>query len=168
MLFRVEGWVLGGKELGKVFGPPQIWARMLPLYLAGVVFYLFRDRIPLRGWIAGVSLACLLAASFFYSGWTLLFPLAGTYLCFWFAFTPLVRLQRFGRFGDFSYGTYLYAFPVEQLIMRWFGHPVAPALLFACATPPTLAIAVASWYAVERHFLAPARRKETIAHAVAS
>ena len=165
ILFRVEGWILGGKELGLILGPPQIWARMLPLYLAGVVFYLYRDRIPMRGWLAGVSLVCMLAASFFYSGWTIMFPIAGTYLLFWFAFSPGIRLHHFGRFGDFSYGTYLYAFPIEQLFARWFGHPVAPGLLFLCATPVTLVIAVASWYGVERRFLAPARLKETVVHA---
>jgi len=168
ILFRIEGWILGGKQLGLVFGPPQIWARMLPLYLSGVVFYLYRDRIPLRGGIAAVSLAAIVGASFFYSGWTIFFPLAGTYLTFWFAFTPVIRLRHFGRFGDFSYGTYLYAFPIEQLVARWFGHPVEPALLFVCATPLTLVFAVASWYGVERHFLAPQRRKETIVHAVAA
>ncbi len=167
ILFRVEGWILGGKQLGLIFGPPQIWARMLPLYLAGVVFYLYRDRIPMRGWLAAVSFVGLIAASFFYSGWTIIFPLAGTYLIFWFAFTPQIRLQHFGRFGDFSYGTYLYAFPMEQLLVRWFGHPVQPVVLFLCATPITLAIAVASWYGVERHFLAPVRRKETVVHAIA-
>lgn len=166
ILFRIEGWILGGKQLGLIFGPPQIWARMLPLYLSGVVFYLYRDRIPMRGWIAGLSLAAMVGASFFYSGWTIFFPLAGTYLTFWFAFTPVVRLRHFGRFGDFSYGTYLYAFPIEQLVVRWFDHTVAPMLLFACATPITLVLAVASWYGVERHFLAPARRKETVAHAL--
>jgi len=165
-LFRYYGWILGGKQLGLVVGPPQIWARMLPLYLAGVVFYLFRDRIPLRGSIAAIAALCLIPASYFYTGWTVVFPIAGTYLIFWFAFTPLIRLHRFGRFGDFSYGTYLYAFPIEQLLMRWFGHAVAPVVLFACATPLTLIFAIASWYAVERHFLAPARRKETVAHAV--
>ena len=168
ILFRIEGWILGGKQLGLIFGPPQIWARMLPLYLAGVVFYLYRDRIPMRAWLAVVSFVSLIAASFFYSGWTVIFPLAGTYLIFWFAFTPRIRLQHFGRFGDFSYGTYLYAFPIEQLLMRWFGHPVQPALLYLCATPITLVIAVASWYGVERRFLAPSRRKETVVHAIAS
>ena len=168
IFFRVEGWILGGKQLGLIFGPPQIWARMLPLYLAGVVFYLYRDRIPLRGWIAALSLAGMVGASLFYSGWTIFFPIAGTYLTFWFAFIPGIRLRHFGRFGDFSYGTYLYAFPIEQLVARWFGHPVAPALLFVCATPITLAFALASWYGVERHFLAPQRRIESIAEVVAA
>lgn len=160
ILFRVEGWILGGKQLGLILGPPQIWARMLPLYLAGVVFYLYRDRVRLRGWLAVISCASLLVASTFYSGWTFFFPFAGTYLIFWFAFTPTVRLHHFGRYGDFSYGTYLYAFPVEQMLMRGFGHQVAPWLLFVCATPITLLFAIGSWYGVERHFLAPARRDE--------
>ena len=164
ILFHTRGWILGGKDLGLILGPPQIWARMLPLYLAGVVFYLYRERIPLRGWIAAASAIALLGASWFASGWVVLFPFAGTYLLFWFAFAPMLRLHRFGRFGDFSYGTYLYAFPVQQLLMEKFGHPVSPALLFVCATPITLMIAVASWYAVERHFLAPVRRKETVLH----
>jgi peptidoglycan/LPS O-acetylase OafA/YrhL len=167
ILFRVRGWILGGKELGLIFGPPQIWARMWPLYLAGVVFYLYRERIPVRGWLAAAAVVCMVAASMFYSGWTVFFPLAGTYVLFWFAFTPKVRLHRFGRFGDFSYGTYLYAFPIEQVVVKGFGHAIAPWLLFVCATPITLLIAVASWYGVERHWLAPARRKETVAHAVA-
>jgi peptidoglycan/LPS O-acetylase OafA/YrhL len=158
ILFRWQGWILGGKQLGLLLGPPQIWARMLPLYLAGVIFYLYRDRIPLRASMAAVSALALFAACWFYTGWTVAFPFAGAYLLFWFAFSPSVRLHHVGRFGDFSYGTYLYAFPIEQLIVRWFGHPVMPALLFACATPPSVLIAVASWYGVERRFLAPARR----------
>ena len=42
------------------------------------------------------------------------------------------------RFGDFSYGTYLYAFPIQQLILSAIGHTIPPLLLFACATPATL------------------------------
>lgn len=160
ILFRVEGWILGGKQLGLVFGPPQIWARMLPLYLAGVVFYLYREKIPLSSLLAVLSFAGLLLGSTFYSGWTFFFPFAGTYLIFWFAFAPSVRLHHFGRFGDFSYGTYLYAFPIEQMLVRWAGVPVAPWLLFVCATPLTLVVAVASWYGVERHFLGSARRQQ--------
>jgi peptidoglycan/LPS O-acetylase OafA/YrhL len=164
--FRAEGWILGGKQLGVLLGPPQIWARMLPLYLAGVVFYLYRDRIPLRGWMAAVAAIGLIGAGWFYTGWTVVFPFAGTYLLFWFAFTPLVKLHGFGRFGDFSYGTYLYGFPIEQLLVKVFGHGVAPWILSACALPIALLMAVGSWYGVERRFLGARRQKETLVHAV--
>jgi peptidoglycan/LPS O-acetylase OafA/YrhL len=117
--------------------------------------------------MAAIAATALIVACWFYSGWTIVFPLAGTYLVFWFAWTPWVRLHGFGKFGDFSYGTYLYAFPIEQMLMRWAGHSVAPWRLFAWATPLTLLVAVGSWYGVERHWLSPVRRKDTAVHAVA-
>ena len=151
--FQLRGWVLGGKFAGRVLGSPQLWARLLPLYLAGVVFYLFRDRIRWNSTAALACVAALIAACWIPSGWTAIFPLAGTYLVFYIAYAPWIRLQHAGRLGDFSYGTYLYAFPVEQLLMKSFGHPVSAWLLFACATPLTLFAAVTSWHLVEKRFL---------------
>ena len=166
VVWAIRGWVFGGRWLNVLFGSPQLWARLLPLYLAGVVFYLYRERIALRAWIAVMALVGGGLAAWLPFGCSALFPLAGTYLVFYLAYAPWLRMHRFGRFGDFSYGTYLYAFPVEQMIMRWFGHPVTPWVLFACATPMTLLLAVGSWYGVERRFLQVARRKETVVHAI--
>lgn len=54
---------------------------------------------------------------------------------------------------DYSYGLFLFGFPVQQsLIACWPGVP--PLLLFAIAVPLALALAVASWHLVE----APALR----------
>jgi len=158
--FQTQGWVFGGKFAGVVLGSPQLWARLLPYYLAGVVFYLFRDRLRIHAWGASLALIVLLAASWVHVGWAAVFPVAGAYLVFYVAFSPWIRMQRIGRFGDFSYGTYLYAFPIEQLLVMKFGHDLAPWTLFALATPLTLLAAVVSWYAVERWFLRPERRKE--------
>ena len=158
--FQMQGWVLGGKLAGEVLGPPQLWARLLPFYLAGVVFYLFRGRVRLHVLGAVLAVVTLFAACWVHVGWAAVFPVAGTYLVFYVAFAKWIPMQRVGRFGDFSYGTYLYAFPIEQLLMMKFGHAVAPWLLFAIATPLTLLAAAVSWYAVERRFLRPGRRKE--------
>ena len=166
VVLQVEGLVFGGKWLGVVFGSPQLWARLLPLYLAGVVFYLFRDRIGRSGWWAAACVLGLVGAGWVQAGWTAVFPVAGTYVVFYLAYAPWLRMQGFGRFGDFSYGTYLYAFPVEQMVMKGFGHAVAPWVLFVWAAPVTLALAVGSWYGVERRFLQAGRRKETVVHAV--
>ena len=59
----------------------------------------------------------------------------------------LVHLPR--RMGDYSYGAYLYAFPVQQTI----SHTLSPSsgwVMFALALPITMALAVASWHVVER------------------
>ena len=161
--FQTQGWILGGKFAGKLLGSPQLWARLLPFYLAGMVFYLFRDRLRLNAWGVSLALAALIAASWMNAGWSAVFPISGAYLVFYVAFAKWIPLQRVGRFGDFSYGTYLYAFPIEQLLVMAFGHAIAPWLLFAMATPLTLMAAVVSWYAVERHFLRSERRKEETA-----
>jgi len=160
VLWQVKGIVLGGKILGRILGSPQLWARMLPLYLAGVVAYAFREQIRLRARGALFAIVVLIAACFLPCGWTLVFPFAGTYLALYLAFAPWLRMHWFGRYGDFSYGTYLYAFPIAQIIMSRIGHPVSAWELFALSTPPTLLAAVASWYGVERWFLPKARRKD--------
>ena len=146
----------GGMILGRIFGYPPFWARLLPYYLAGVVAHLYRDRFrPDRRW-ALVALAGVLAATQVPHGVLFALPTLGTYLLLYLAFTTDWRWPGAAKYGDFSYGIYLYAFPIQQLIMRALGHPVQPWTLFALALVPTLLAGVASWYLVERHFLRPA------------
>jgi len=159
--FQTQAWIFGGKFVGRLLGSPQLWARLLPFYLAGVVFYLFRDKLRLNARGASLALLVLLAASWVHVGWAAVFPVAGAYLVFYVAFARWIPLHSVGRFGDFSYGTYLYAFPIEQLLVMKCGHPVAPWLLFAIATPLTLLAAVLSWYFVERRFLRTERLAES-------
>ena len=163
----LQHWIYGGKWLGVALGSPQFWARLLPYYLAGVVFYLWRDRIILRGWLAGMALGMILVGCFVPIGMALLFPIAGSYFIFWLAYTPWLRLPKVARFGDFSYGAYLYAFPVEQMIVQALHGPVRPVVLFALAAPVTMLCALGSWYGVERWFLQPVRRRKSLVEAVA-
>jgi peptidoglycan/LPS O-acetylase OafA/YrhL len=156
-LFVLFRWDPELKLPTEVFGFLYSWVRLLPMYAAGIVFYRLRTHLSLSpGWIAAACAALALAAIEPF-GWTLLFPIAGAYLVLALAFHPRIRLHGWARFGDFSYGTYLYAFPVQQLVMRLIGHPIPPWELFALATPPTLICAVASWYLVERRFLLKVR-----------
>jgi peptidoglycan/LPS O-acetylase OafA/YrhL len=55
-----------------------------------------------------------------------------------------------GRLGDFSYGLYLYAWPCQQIVVRYLGtaRPViVEALVSLCLA---LVCAVASWFVIER------------------
>lgn len=65
---------------------------------------------------------------------------------------PVVR--RIGRWGDFSYGLYIYAFPMQQLTLWWLGPQAGDALLFGASLGLTLACAVLSWHGVEKPMLA--------------
>ena len=56
---------------------------------------------------------------------------------------------RYNKIGDFSYGLYLYAWPVQQSIVHAMPG-IGPWTLFATALPTTLLFAVASWRLVEQ------------------
>lgn len=60
-----------------------------------------------------------------------------------------VRLPRMDRFGDFSYGLYLYAFPVQQMIVAWLG-PGQPLRMVCLSFIGTLLLAILSWYLIEQ------------------
>ena len=68
-----------------------------------------------------------------------------------FASTPVLR--RAARFGDLSYGLYLWAFPVQQLVVLLLG-PLSlwPNLLIVVII--TAALAYASWHLLEKRALA--------------
>jgi peptidoglycan/LPS O-acetylase OafA/YrhL len=138
---------------------PYIQRRGVPgAFLAGVTFYMYRDRIPHSTWLALCAGFALVASCFISHTWVFASQLAGTYLIFWFGFHPRINLHHFARYGDFSYGTYLYAFTVQQLIVHWIGHSARPLVLFASALVPSLALGVLSWYCVERWFLSSRRK----------
>ena len=143
---------LGGKILGVIFGSPGLWARLLPYYLAGVVFYLFRDLIPCRAWLASAAAVVLGIAVFVPYGMTVAVPIAGTYLLFWFAFNPAIPLQGWAKYGDFSYGIYLYAFPIQQLLIHWFS-PLKPMGLLALSLPLSIGFGIGSYHFVEKRFI---------------
>ena len=65
------------------------------------------------------------------------------------AYYPPLDVPGFRRFGDYSYGIYVYAYPTQQAIASVLG-PMPPLLLFGLAYPVVFALAFASWHAIER------------------
>ncbi len=77
------------------------------------------------------------------------------------AMLPLPRLALL-EMGDYSYGIYLYGFPIQQSLL--FAFPVfrqSWPMLFSAAAPITIAFAMLSWHWIERpalrlkHVIAP-------------
>lgn len=63
------------------------------------------------------------------------------------ASTPVVR--RAGRFGDFSYGLYIYAFLIQQTLMHLLPKSGFVAF-FVASTTLSIAAGVASWHLIEK------------------
>jgi peptidoglycan/LPS O-acetylase OafA/YrhL len=153
VFFVVTGLHTGARVLGPIVGAPHIWSRLLPMYLSGVVFYRFRNHLSLkRNWIIA-SVIGFVIALLAPLAWQILFPFVGAYLILTVAFHPSIQLHRVGRFGDFSYGTYLYGFPVQQIIVHLHGNSISVMRLFALSLPATLACAFLSWHLVEKWYI---------------
>jgi peptidoglycan/LPS O-acetylase OafA/YrhL len=65
------------------------------------------------------------------------------------AYHPWLQWPAFNRVGDYSYGLYVYAFPVQQTIVSRVPG-LSPAELFVISVLTTLALAVASWHGIEK------------------
>ena len=156
----VLGWIavslappeLVPHSLGRFF-------HLAPAFAVGTAFYALRRRLVLHplGLAALVGAAVLLRDTVLYQPAFLLALAYGVFLLGYGLRTgPARRLQAYNRLGDYSYGTYIYAFPVQQL-WAWGLGPMHPLLNVALALPVTLALAVASWHFVEGPALALAR-----------
>ena len=69
------------------------------------------------------------------------------------AYHPRIQWRAYNRVGDYSYGLYVYAFPVQQTIISRIPG-LTSVELFLVSFPVTLALAAISWHALERPMLA--------------
>ena len=134
--------------------PPVIMsaARLSAAFTVGMLVHGWRDRLPLFPVIAVVALPL-----FFMSGeapWAELFMnIAIASALFWIAFARLGGLPTGSHIPDWSYGIYIWHYPVMQTVL--FFNPSAPPLLIGLiAVPVTGIIAALSWSWVEKPGLA--------------
>ena len=132
----------------------EMW-QLSGMFFIGAAAYLFKDRIILSSLLAIPMLGLLyylaivpMSNSFFICYWLFL-----TYLTLYFAYVPRGPLLYFNKLGDYSYGMYIYAFPIQQGLVASFPG-IKPWQLTLSAFPLTLIAAVLSWHFVEKKALA--------------
>jgi peptidoglycan/LPS O-acetylase OafA/YrhL len=136
---------LSPEELPFVGAPDYV--RPAQFFVAGVLCYLNRSLIPLRTEVL-LALVALSVVAHPSGIFPYLFAATLIYGCFWFAYRP--RLGAFNRLGDYSYGVYLWGFPMQQLVAYRFGRPTPAYVNFALGLSLALACAVASWHLIEK------------------
>lgn len=130
-------------------------------FWCGVVFNVFNVKRMFS--ITSVVLAMVLMLCFtsnnqwlVSSSWALL-PFV--VLSFGLSNSPLISKLTYS--GDYSYGIYIYAFPIQQLVVMLYPDMAITTYLVTCTTI-TFLLAIASWHLVEQRALRLKPRKQAL------
>ena len=122
---------------------------LVQCFLYGIAAYLFRRSIvwdKTLFWIASAATVVCLSLP----GWDFVVPLPATYITVYLGLLQPKR-NRIINSGDYSYGIFLYGFPVQQMVVAAFGHGHQQWYTnLLLALPITFALAVFSWWCVEK------------------
>ena len=155
---------LADGETGVMFYVER-FAFLFRFYGAGMLLYAFRERVQLRtDWaLAALVVVCLspLLGAFAEVAATL-----GAYALVVAAYRAPPWFRGITRKGDISYGVYLYAFPIQQLLVPVSLATALPWLTnMVLALPLTLFAGTLSWLVVERRFMRRPIDQTAAAHA---
>lgn len=146
--------------------PPWRLVRELgPAFACGVAFYFSRKWLPMSPWVLlGLALGTYGLSGTLAYEWA--FVLTLSYGTFVLAYLPGGWLRKYNMVGDYSYGVYIYAFPIQLAVTQAFG-PIGPLQNILISTPIVLVLACLSWHLVENPALMWMRRRQQRKRAVA-
>lgn len=146
--------LLVGLVVAGVFKPELLplyfmWGRLAGYFAIGIAVQLFKEKIE----ISHTGLLMLILATYMCRRAGLypwVFALALTYFCFWFGYC--LQLPSIEKWGDPSYGCYLWGWPLQQMVAAISPH-ATPHLSFLVCASLALALGYLSWHLVERQAL---------------
>lgn len=133
---------------------PQMVSRFAVMFAAGALIYQYRDKIPARWSLVALS-AGLLLVSGLLPNYRVLAAIPLAYL----VIASGAMLKRPNLGNDLSYGVYIYAFPIQQLLVIAGLGTLGVFPFFILATLVTIPLAAMSWFVVEKRALALKKRR---------
>lgn len=129
------------------------------VFVAGALVYRWRNSIPVRPWLLVLAAVIVLASSALPDyGLVAALPLA--YLAL--GVGALVTHPRASIRTDISYGTYIYGFPLQQLLATAGAAAWGVPLFALVSLAATFAVATLSWHLVERPTMKFKRRRPVV------
>lgn len=119
------------------------------MYLMGANYYANRHSIKIS-WQIALVVGVLLIGSYHTPHARLVEIFCLPYLVMFVAYLPVRGLNNFGKYGDFSYGMYLYGFPVQQTIWLVTQGHISQFKFTAISLIISFAFAFLSWHLIEK------------------
>lgn len=129
-----------------------IFLHLFSMFVAGSACYIYKNRIYLSSKLFLTIIILLLAASFYPKLFLLIYVLSLPYLVLYISYVPSGVVREFNKVGDYSYGIYIYAFPVQQSMAALIPD-ISIATMILTSFTLTLFLSVLSWHLIEKRFL---------------
>jgi peptidoglycan/LPS O-acetylase OafA/YrhL len=131
---------------------PVISIHLFSMFFVGVAFYVCRDNIYLSSKMFVLLLIPLSLSIFHKEIFFIIYCITLPYLIFYIAYVPKGRIRKFNNAGDYSYGIYIYAFPVQQSIATLIPNSSIPFMI-TLSFFITFLLAFLSWHLIEKKVL---------------
>jgi len=127
--------------------------RFMAMFGSGALLYLFRDRVRLSTAACIVICVAILAATAYRPLFVTVTYVSLAYLVLYLAYVPGGLLRTFNSIGDYSYGIYIFGYPVQKSVEKLW--PDLGIVTYAVASfTATLLLAMLSWHLIEKRALA--------------
>lgn len=158
-LLPLEAWLSQRGHAATVYYFDQIM-RLWFMFALGCMASIWHRFIPLNPWVVAVLIAATAATAGMPIAFFVHAVMTG-YAILYLGFGRWSFRQAVGKWPDYSYGIYIYAFPVMQVLaatIPGIGSNALAALNLACVVP----IAALSWHFVEKPVLDLLRRRSAV------
>ncbi|HTF94148.1 MAG TPA: acyltransferase, partial [Verrucomicrobiae bacterium] len=109
------------------------------MFFSGTSFYILKESITVSHRAFCLSVVTMLfSAVISHHAFFLVYTLTIAYVLFDVAYLPSGRVRNYNRVGDYSYGVYIYAFPVQQSVAAFAPGISVLALLLISASATLL------------------------------
>jgi peptidoglycan/LPS O-acetylase OafA/YrhL len=141
----------------------SLYARFCYLFFSGAAFFILKDKIIISNCVFLLMLVSLLTFTTSKNIFFVLYSVFLAYIVIWLAYVPRGNVRRFNRFGDYSYGMYIYSLPVQQTLCTIFAG-IGILRLTITSIAITYFMAYLSWHLIEKKALSLKRIKVASAY----
>jgi peptidoglycan/LPS O-acetylase OafA/YrhL len=147
ILYGVLNYLRGQDRISEAFAGHQL----VLCFLIGVLFYIFREKIPYDRRLGLAAIAVSIICFWIPGGFSLA-PLPIAYTTVFLGLTQPHRLALIES-GDYSYGIFLYGFPIQQAVVATRLVPLNGWTDLLTALPFVVLFAILSWHFWEKPML---------------
>ena len=129
---------------------PPVW--LFYMFFVGSSFYILRRHILMSQSLFVCFVSTLIVSASTGYGFRFVYVVTIAYIVLYIAYIPSGWIRSYNKMGDYSYGVYIYAFPIQQSIAASI-HDVSVPVMVLISTSITFTLAIISWHIIEMNAL---------------